>query len=126
MWAYAVLWVPAELVDGHWPCPGVPFPSGRLQLVLLSLACARVYFRYRCMVWVGVSVDLSLFFPLFAGVSGVQGARFEEAMSAKHCAVSLVGEPIMYPEIKRFVRLLHRHSISTFLVTNAQFPDEIR
>ncbi|XP_061224212.1 S-adenosyl-L-methionine-dependent tRNA 4-demethylwyosine synthase TYW1-like, partial [Neopsephotus bourkii] len=61
----------------------------------------------------------------FKGVSGVQAARFEEAMSAKHCALSLVGEPIMYPEINRFVRLLHQHSISTFLVTNAQFPDEI-
>ncbi|KAM9525459.1 S-adenosyl-L-methionine-dependent tRNA 4-demethylwyosine synthase TYW1-like isoform 3-T4 [Guaruba guarouba] len=62
----------------------------------------------------------------FKGVSGVQAARFEEAMTAKHCALSLVGEPIMYPEINRFVRLLHQHSISTFLVTNAQFPDEIR
>ncbi|XP_030898343.1 S-adenosyl-L-methionine-dependent tRNA 4-demethylwyosine synthase TYW1 isoform X2 [Melopsittacus undulatus] len=62
----------------------------------------------------------------FKGVSGVQAARFDEAMTAKHCALSLVGEPIMYPEINRFVRLLHQHSISTFLVTNAQFPDEIR
>ncbi|XP_030328247.1 S-adenosyl-L-methionine-dependent tRNA 4-demethylwyosine synthase TYW1-like isoform X3 [Strigops habroptila] len=62
----------------------------------------------------------------FKGVAGVQAARFEEAMTAKHCALSLVGEPIMYPEINRFVRLLHQHSISTFLVTNAQFPDEIR
>uniref|UniRef100_A0A8D0FKG6 tRNA 4-demethylwyosine synthase (AdoMet-dependent) n=1 Tax=Strix occidentalis caurina TaxID=311401 RepID=A0A8D0FKG6_STROC len=62
----------------------------------------------------------------FKGVSGVKAARFEEAMTAKHCALSLVGEPIMYPEINRFVKLLHQHSISSFLVTNAQFPDEIR
>ncbi|NXD88031.1 TYW1 synthase, partial [Halcyon senegalensis] len=62
----------------------------------------------------------------FKGVSGVKADRFEEAMTAKHCALSLVGEPIMYPEINRFVRLLHQHSISSFLVTNAQFPDEIR
>ncbi|XP_061297117.1 S-adenosyl-L-methionine-dependent tRNA 4-demethylwyosine synthase TYW1B-like [Pezoporus flaviventris] len=62
----------------------------------------------------------------FKGVSGLQAARFEEAMTAKQCALSLVGEPIMYPEINRFVRLLHQHSISTFLVTNAPFPDEIR
>ncbi|XP_061219628.1 S-adenosyl-L-methionine-dependent tRNA 4-demethylwyosine synthase TYW1-like [Neopsephotus bourkii] len=32
----------------------------------------------------------------------------------------------MYLEINWFVRLLHKHSISAFLVTNAQFPDEIR
>ncbi|NXJ76204.1 TYW1 synthase, partial [Trogon melanurus] len=62
----------------------------------------------------------------FKGVSGVKADRFEEAMRAKHCALSLVGEPIMYPEINRFVKLLHQHSISSFLVTNAQFPDEIR
>ncbi|NXN21979.1 TYW1 synthase, partial [Nycticryphes semicollaris] len=62
----------------------------------------------------------------FKGVSGVRADRMEEAMAVKHCALSLVGEPIMYPEINRFVKLLHQHSISSFLVTNAQFPDEIR
>ncbi|KAM6315570.1 S-adenosyl-L-methionine-dependent tRNA 4-demethylwyosine synthase TYW1B isoform 2-T2 [Podargus strigoides] len=62
----------------------------------------------------------------FKGVSGVKADRFEAAMTVKHCALSLVGEPIMYPQINRFVKLLHHHSISSFLVTNAQFPDEIR
>ncbi|NXK39886.1 TYW1 synthase, partial [Piprites chloris] len=62
----------------------------------------------------------------FRGVSGVKAARFEEALTVKHCALSLVGEPIMYPQINRFVRLLHQNSISSFLVTNAQFPEEIR
>ncbi|KAM9370444.1 S-adenosyl-L-methionine-dependent tRNA 4-demethylwyosine synthase TYW1-like [Phaethornis superciliosus] len=62
----------------------------------------------------------------FKGVSGVKAHRFAEAMRAKHCALSLVGEPIMYPQINRFVKLLHQHGISSFLVTNAQFPDEIR
>ncbi|NXQ54117.1 TYW1 synthase, partial [Anthoscopus minutus] len=62
----------------------------------------------------------------FKGVSGVKAARLQEALAVKHCALSLVGEPIMYPHINRFVRLLHQHGISTFLVTNAQFPEEIR
>ncbi|NXA86914.1 TYW1 synthase, partial [Melanocharis versteri] len=62
----------------------------------------------------------------FKGVSGVRAARLEEALAVKHCALSLVGEPIMYPHINRFVRLLHQRGISTFLVTNAQFPEEIR
>ncbi|KAM7032990.1 S-adenosyl-L-methionine-dependent tRNA 4-demethylwyosine synthase TYW1-like isoform 1-T3 [Acridotheres tristis] len=62
----------------------------------------------------------------FKGVSGVKAARLEEALAVKHCALSLVGEPIMYPHINHFIRLLHQHSISTFLVTNAQFPEEIR
>ncbi|XP_023231787.1 S-adenosyl-L-methionine-dependent tRNA 4-demethylwyosine synthase-like, partial [Centruroides sculpturatus] len=61
----------------------------------------------------------------FKGVPGVKEERFKEGMEAKHCALSLVGEPIMYPEINKFVRLLHGRGISTFLVTNAQFPDAI-
>ncbi|XP_072248029.1 S-adenosyl-L-methionine-dependent tRNA 4-demethylwyosine synthase TYW1 isoform X2 [Leuresthes tenuis] len=62
----------------------------------------------------------------FRGVPGVKPERYEEGLAVKHCALSLVGEPIMYPEINTFIRLLHRHHISSFLVTNAQFPEEIR
>uniref|UniRef100_A0A8C9Q1D9 S-adenosyl-L-methionine-dependent tRNA 4-demethylwyosine synthase TYW1 n=1 Tax=Spermophilus dauricus TaxID=99837 RepID=A0A8C9Q1D9_SPEDA len=62
----------------------------------------------------------------FRGVPGVKAERFEEGMKVKHCALSLVGEPIMYPEINRFLQLLHQRKISSFLVTNAQFPEEIR
>jgi len=62
----------------------------------------------------------------FKGVPGVLPEKLEEGMQAKHCALSLVGEPIMYPEINKFVKLLHREGISSFLVTNAQFPDAIR
>ena len=63
---------------------------------------------------------------LLAGVPGVQPERFEEGMAPRHCALSLVGEPIMYPEINRFIQLLHQKHISSFLVTNAQFPEAIR
>ncbi|XP_074870063.1 S-adenosyl-L-methionine-dependent tRNA 4-demethylwyosine synthase TYW1-like isoform X6 [Carettochelys insculpta] len=62
----------------------------------------------------------------FKGVPGVRIDRFEEGMVVKHCALSLVGEPIMYPKINTFLKLLHHHNISSFLVTNAQFPVEIR
>ncbi|XP_064459907.1 S-adenosyl-L-methionine-dependent tRNA 4-demethylwyosine synthase TYW1-like [Ornithodoros turicata] len=61
----------------------------------------------------------------FRGVPGVQQVKLEEATRVRHCALSLVGEPIMYPEINALVRLLHERGISTFLVTNAQFPDAI-
>jgi tRNA wybutosine-synthesizing protein 1 len=62
----------------------------------------------------------------FRGVPGVKTDRFEDAMTAKHCALSLVGEPIMYPRINELITLLHSKQISTFLVTNAQFPDAIK
>ncbi|CAM8922042.1 unnamed protein product [Rhodiola kirilowii] len=59
------------------------------------------------------------------GVPGVKAKRLAEGLSPRHCALSLVGEPIMYPEINTLVDELHRRRISTFLVTNAQFPDKI-
>ncbi|XP_060704224.1 S-adenosyl-L-methionine-dependent tRNA 4-demethylwyosine synthase TYW1 isoform X2 [Hemiscyllium ocellatum] len=62
----------------------------------------------------------------FKGVPGVKADRFAAGMKVKHCALSLVGEPIMYPKINELVKLLHHNEISTFLVTNAQFPKEIR
>jgi hypothetical protein len=71
-------------------------------------------------------VVLQYVWVLIAGVPGVLPERFAEGMEVKHCALSLVGEPIMYPEISSFVHLLHERGISTFLVTNAQFPKELR
>lgn len=64
--------------------------------------------------------DLSFLF-----LSGVKQERLLEGLSPRHCALSLVGEPIMYPEINTIVDELHRRHISTFLVTNAQFPERI-
>ncbi|KAI8615631.1 hypothetical protein BC830DRAFT_1256169 [Chytriomyces sp. MP71] len=60
------------------------------------------------------------------GVPGVTPERFQEGLDIAHCALSLVGEPIMYPYINEFVDLLHEKNISSFLVTNAQFPELIR
>jgi len=59
------------------------------------------------------------------GVPGVTPERFELAKKVRHCALSLVGEPIMYPYINELLTLLHERHISTFLVTNAQFPREM-
>ncbi|KAI3646504.1 hypothetical protein MP228_009432 [Amoeboaphelidium protococcarum] len=59
------------------------------------------------------------------GVPGVQEDRMKEAFDIRHCALSLVGEPIMYPHINEFVEMLHARRISSFLVTNAQFPEMI-
>lgn len=60
------------------------------------------------------------------GVPGVVAERFAEAFQVKHCALSLVGEPIFYPHINEFVALLHGQHISSFLVCNAQHPDELQ
>lgn len=62
---------------------------------------------------------------MMRGVPGVRSERFEEAMKIKHCALSLVGEPIFYPHINEFVDLLHGERISSFLVCNAQHPQQL-
>ncbi|RHY28448.1 hypothetical protein DYB25_005855 [Aphanomyces astaci] len=59
------------------------------------------------------------------GLPGLIQSRWEEAFTVRHCALSLVGEPIMYPHINEFCRELHAREISSFLVTNAQFPEKI-
>ena len=63
---------------------------------------------------------------MMRGVPGVRSERFEEAMRIRHCALSLVGEPIFYPRINEFVDLLHGERISSFLVCNAQHPQQLR
>jgi len=59
------------------------------------------------------------------GIPGVKMDRWEEAHTVRHCALSLVGEPIMYPRIDEFLGELHSRRISTFLVTNGQHPKAI-
>ena len=62
---------------------------------------------------------------MLKGVPGVRADRFAEAMRIRHCALSLVGEPIFYPHINAFLGLLHAEHISSFLVCNAQHPDQL-
>nr|OQO28009.1 hypothetical protein B0A51_05367 [Rachicladosporium sp. CCFEE 5018] len=62
---------------------------------------------------------------MMKGVPGVRAERFSEAMQIRHCALSLVGEPIFYPHINKLLAMLHAEHISSFLVCNAQHPDEL-
>lgn len=62
---------------------------------------------------------------MMRGVPGVRAERFAEAMRIRHCALSLVGEPIFYPHINEFTRMLHAERISSFLVCNAQHPAQL-
>ncbi|KAH6895405.1 radical SAM superfamily-domain-containing protein [Thelonectria olida] len=62
---------------------------------------------------------------MLRGMPGVRAERFAEAMQIRHCALSLVGEPIFYPYINEFLEMLHNERISSFLVCNAQHPDQL-
>jgi tRNA wybutosine-synthesizing protein 1 len=77
------------------------------------------------MIFNGVKAGHYKKIKMMRGVPGVRAERFAEAMRIRHCALSLVGEPIFYPHINEFTAMLHKERISSFLVCNAQHPDQL-
>ncbi|KAI5463257.1 radical SAM superfamily-domain-containing protein [Mariannaea sp. PMI_226] len=77
------------------------------------------------MIFEGVKMNHYKKIKMLRGMPGVRAERFAEAMQIRHCALSLVGEPIFYPYINEFLEMLHKERISSFLVCNAQHPDQL-
>ncbi|KAF2083814.1 flavodoxin and radical SAM domain-containing protein [Saccharata proteae CBS 121410] len=77
------------------------------------------------MIFKGVTEGHYKKIKMMRGVPGVRAERFAEAMRIRHCALSLVGEPIFYPHINEFTAMLHAEHISSFLVCNAQHPAQL-
>jgi len=49
--------------------------------------------------------------------------KYKEARNPKHVAISLAGEPTLYPYISEFIDEIHRRGMTSFLVTNGTTPD---
>jgi tRNA wybutosine-synthesizing protein 1 len=49
--------------------------------------------------------------------------RYKEALEPKHAAISLDGEPTLYPELGELVKEFHKKGLTTFIVTNGTMPD---
>ena len=62
----------------------------------------------------------------FKGNSELDKKRIKEMSNIRHVALSLTGEPITYPLINEIIKAFHKRKISTFLVTNAQYPEQIK
>ncbi len=62
----------------------------------------------------------------FGGHDEVLKQVYEQSKEVKHVALSLTGEPIIYPKINELITLFDGEGISTFMVTNAQYPDAIK
>ncbi len=60
------------------------------------------------------------------GYKDVDKKVFEQSQNIRHVALSLTGEPIVYPKISELINLFHKQKISTFLVTNGQYPELIK
>ena len=53
----------------------------------------------------------------------VDPRMLEEAMNPKHVAISLTGEPLLYPRLGELIREIHKRGMTTFLVTRGVRPD---
>ncbi len=51
--------------------------------------------------------------------------KLEQAETPMHFAISLTGEPTMYPRLHEMIDELHRRKISSFLVTNGTLPEMV-
>ncbi|MHC1709461.1 MAG: 4-demethylwyosine synthase TYW1 [Methanomassiliicoccales archaeon] len=58
----------------------------------------------------------------FKGDPRCSPAMWEEARNPRQVAISLAGEPTIYPYLGDFIELCHRRGMTTFLVTNGTFP----
>ncbi|MAF51236.1 MAG: 4-demethylwyosine synthase TYW1 [Nanoarchaeota archaeon] len=62
----------------------------------------------------------------FGGSHKLNKGAFEKSKEVKHVALSLTGEPLIYPRINELIKKFNENGISTFLVTNAQYPEQIK
>ncbi len=59
----------------------------------------------------------------YKGHPRVDLAKLEEAMNPKHVAISLTGEPTLYPLLGDLIKEYHKRGMTTFLVTRGVRPD---
>jgi tRNA wybutosine-synthesizing protein 1 len=76
-----------------------------------------------------VDASISLQRKLLSGFGGneqVPEERFDEAMEPRHVAISLDGEPTLYPYLPELIDAFHDRGLTTFLVSNGTKPDVLR
>ena len=49
--------------------------------------------------------------------------KYREALSPRHAAISLAGEPTLYPKLGELIETFHKKGFTTFLVTNGTMPE---
>jgi tRNA wybutosine-synthesizing protein 1 len=68
---------------------------------------------------------------LISGYGGIRDRidekKLKEAQNPNQAAISLAGEPTIYPQIGELIESFHKHGFkTTFLVTNGTFPERLR
>ncbi|MDI6730565.1 MAG: 4-demethylwyosine synthase TYW1 [Candidatus Altarchaeum sp.] len=58
----------------------------------------------------------------FKGNKNINIKKFEEAQNPNQVAISLVGEPLLYPKIYNLIEAYKRRNFTTFVVSNGSVP----
>jgi len=62
----------------------------------------------------------------FGGHETANKEKLKESMEPLHFAISLTGEPTLYPKLSELIRELHLRKYSTFVVTNGMEPNRLK
>ncbi|WP_297068688.1 4-demethylwyosine synthase TYW1 [Thermococcus sp.] len=61
----------------------------------------------------------------YKGMPGINMKKFKEAWNPRHAAISLSGEPMLYPYMGDLVEEFHKRGFTTFIVTNGTVPERL-
>lgn len=61
----------------------------------------------------------------FGGFKNTDQKKWKESQAPKNVAISLTGEPTAYPKISGLIDAYMKRGMTTFLVTNGQFPERL-
>lgn len=62
----------------------------------------------------------------FFGNDKANKEKLEESKTPTNAAISLAGEPMLYPEIDELIAEFNRRNFTTFVVSNGQFVDKLK
>ncbi len=62
----------------------------------------------------------------FGGDKDTNRQKYKEALTPKHFAISLAGEPTFYPKLPELIKEIHSRDMTSFLVTNGTNPDMLK
>ncbi|OIO26763.1 4-demethylwyosine synthase TYW1 [Candidatus Micrarchaeota archaeon CG_4_10_14_0_2_um_filter_60_11] len=98
-------WRDTSLFSEAWPLDGADEPS---EIIDGAVAAQRL-------LLIG-----------FKGNASADRQKWLEAQEPNQAAISLDGEPTMYPKLAELIREFHRRGFTTFLVTNGTRPEALR
>ncbi len=62
----------------------------------------------------------------FKGFENTNMSKWREAQDPNQAAISLAGEPTLYPKISGLIEEFKRRKFTAFLVTNGQYPERLK